>query len=226
MYDWLATPMIKKYYVLAIVSLVLIPVVTMVGATIAILIDPEIAVHYANYERNFRILNQLKLGVILASFAADIGLWVLACFFLLKSKKRSYWWLPLSVLGPFGLIALTIVRDNDPLPGDLYQGFIRSMKSIWRVAYEVGLFVLVWVGAFLSVALIGEIRIMAESAYTGTPRAQIVNVQNASSGMWAFTEGLETLGLVVLFYLTFPVLFNVAGRLYSFIMRPVRQPLT
>lgn len=62
-YDAFIAPMIKKYYVLAIVSLILIPAVTMVGATVALLIDPEIAVHYANYERNFRILNQLKLGV-------------------------------------------------------------------------------------------------------------------------------------------------------------------
>jgi hypothetical protein len=214
-YDWLAATMIKKYYVLSIASLILIPAVTMVGATIAILIDPEIAVHSANYERNFRILNQLKLGVMLAALAMDIGLWVLACFFLLKSKKQSYWWLPLSVLGPFGLIALTIVRDNDPLPGDLYQRFIRSMKSAWRVAYEVGIFVLVWFGAFLCVAVLGEIRIIAESAFTGTPRTQIVAVQLASSGMWAFTEGLEALALVVLFYLTFPVLFNLAGRLFS-----------
>jgi hypothetical protein len=66
--------MIKKYYVLAIVSLILIPAVTIAGATIAILIDPEIAVHSANYERNFRILNQLKSGLILAAFAVDIGL--------------------------------------------------------------------------------------------------------------------------------------------------------
>jgi hypothetical protein len=209
------TPVIKKYYVLAIVSLVLIPAVTMAGAMIAVLINPEIAVHYANYERNFRILNQLKLGVMLASFSVDIGLWVLACFFLLKSKKQSYWWLPLSVLGPFGLIVLTIVRDNDPLPADLYQRFIWSMKSVSRVAYEVGIFVLVWIAAFQFVALLGEIRIIAESAFTGTPRAQIVAVQLASSGMWAFTEGMEALGLVVFFYLTFPVLFNVAGRLFS-----------
>ena len=214
-YDWLATTMIKKYYVLAIVSLILIPAVTMMGATIAILIDPEIAVHYANYERNFRILNQLKLAVMLSAFAVDIGLWILACFFLLKSKKQSYWWLPLSVLGPFGLIALTIVRDNDPLPGDLHQRFIRSMKSVWRVVYEMGVFLAVWTGAFLCVAMLGEIRIIAESAFTGTPRAQIVAVQLASSGMWAFTEGLEALALVVLFYLTFPVLFNLAGRLFS-----------
>src|SRR3954469_10136799 len=100
------TTVIKKYSVLAIVSLILIPAVTMAGATIAVLINPEIAVHYANYERNFRILNQLKVVVMLAAISVDIALWVLSCFFLLKSKKQSYWWLPLSVLGPFGLIAL------------------------------------------------------------------------------------------------------------------------
>jgi len=215
-YDEPIAPMIKKNYILAVVSLLTIPVVTIVGVTIATLIDPEIAVHSANYERNFRLLNQLKVGLILTAFAMDIGLWILACFFLLKSKKQSYWWLPLCVLGPFGLIALTIVRDNDPLPGDLYQRFIRSMKTAWRAAYETGLFALIWTGAFLSVELWGEIRILAESFLTGTPRAQIVSVQLASSGMWAFTEGLETLGLVVLFYLTFPALFNIAGRLYSF----------
>src|SRR5882672_9828624 len=100
-YDSLAAIMIKKYYILAIVSLLTIPVVTMVGATIAILIDPEIAVHTSNYERNFRLLNQVKLGLILTAFAVDIGLWVVSCFFLLKSKKQSYWWLPACVLGPF-----------------------------------------------------------------------------------------------------------------------------
>jgi hypothetical protein len=191
--------MIKKYHVLAMVLLVLIPAVTMVGAMASILIDPEIAVHYANYERNFRLLNQVKLGLILTAFAVDIGLSVLACFFLIKSKKQSYWLLPVCVLGPFGLIVLTIVRDNDPLPGDLYQRFIRSMKTGMRLAFELGLFALVWVGAFLSVVLIREVRIVAESAFTGTSRAQIVSVQLASSGMWAFTEGLETLALVVLF---------------------------
>jgi hypothetical protein len=118
--------MIKKYYVLAIVSLILIPAVTMVGATIAILIDPEIAVHYANYERNFRILNQVKLGLLLTAFAVDIGLGF-GVLLPAQIQKATIGGSLLSVLGPFGLIALTILRDNDPLPGDLYQRFIRSM---------------------------------------------------------------------------------------------------
>ena len=207
--------MIKKYYVFAIASLLLIPVVTMLSATASIAINPEIAVHTANYERNFRFLNQVKAGLLLSAVALDIGLWVLSCFFLLKSKKQSCWWLPLCILGPFGLIALTIVRDNDPLPGDMYQKFLRRMSAVLRVVYEVGLLVIVWNAAFLLVFLIGEIRIMAESAFTGTPAAQIVSVPNASSGMWAFSEGMEALGLVVFFYLAFPVMFNITGRLYS-----------
>jgi hypothetical protein len=35
----------------------------------------------------------------------------------------------------------------------------------------------------------------------------------ASSGMWAFGESLEVLFLVVLFYLLWPISFNVLGRL-------------
>ena len=213
-YDPSVAPMIKKNYILTIVSLLAIPVVTVVGATIAILIDPEIAVHSANYERNFRLLNQLKSGLILAAFAVDIGLWILACFFLLKSKKQSYWWLPLSVLGPFGLIALTIVRDNDPLP-DLYQRFIRSMKTAWRAAYEVGLFTLVWIGAFLSVYLLGEIpdhcRIRCHRHAEGANRRRATCIER-NVGVHRRPGDPRAGGF---FYLTFPVLFNVAGRLFS-----------
>jgi hypothetical protein len=57
--------MIKKYYVLALASLVMIPVVTIAGAMASIAIDPEIAVRYGHYERDFRILNQIKSGLIL-----------------------------------------------------------------------------------------------------------------------------------------------------------------
>lgn len=59
------------------------------GRDCFILINPEIAVHYANYERNFRILNHLKTCFLSSALAVDIGLWVQACFFLLKSKKQS-----------------------------------------------------------------------------------------------------------------------------------------
>lgn len=43
--------------------------------------------------------------------------------------------------------------------------------------------------------------------------AQIIDIQNASSGMWAFAEGNEVMFLVVVLYLIRPIAFNFAGRL-------------
>ena len=58
-----------------------------------------------------------------------------------------------------------------------------------------------------------DLMIMIEAATTGISTAQIIDRQNASSGMYAFREGLEILFLVVLFYLLWPICFNVFGRL-------------
>ncbi|HMF47789.1 MAG TPA: hypothetical protein VK603_04055, partial [Candidatus Saccharimonadales bacterium] len=58
-----------------------------------------------------------------------------------------------------------------------------------------------------------DLMIIYEAATTGTSTAQIIDQQNASSGMWAFREGLEVLFLVVLFYLLWPICFNAVGRL-------------
>jgi hypothetical protein len=54
-----------------------------------------------------------------------------------------------------------------------------------------------------------------QSATTGMSTAQIIDIQNASSGMWAFGEGLEVMYLVVLFYLLRPILFSVVGRVVT-----------
>jgi len=89
----------------------------------------------------------------------------------------------------------------------LYQRFIGKLKNYPRIAYELGLFVVVWVGAFLTMVLKRDLMIIYEAATTGTSTAQIIDQQNASSGMWAFREGLEVLFLVVLFYLLWPICF-------------------
>ena len=70
-----------------------------------------------------------------------------------------------------------------------------------------------WVGAYQAMVLKRNLMIMYEAATTGISTAKIINQQNASSGMWAFSEGLEVLFLVVLFYLLWPICFNVVGRL-------------
>ena len=47
-----------------------------------------------------------------------------------------------------------------------------------------------------------------ESATTGNATAQIIAAQNASSGVWAFSEWIETMYVVVLLYMIWPIVFN------------------
>src|SRR5437870_5674089 len=140
--------MFKRPYVLAIVFFLMIPAVTVLGGMLINSINPEMAAGHANYERNYRLLSLAKHLSMLAGLLVIMGSWFLTCFFLLKSKKRSYGWLPLAMLGPFGLLILTMLSDNAPAPEDLYQQFVGKLKIYLRVAYELGFFVVVWVGAY------------------------------------------------------------------------------
>ena len=205
--------MFKRPYVLAIVSFLIIPAVSVLAAMLINSIDPEIAARTSNYERNYQLLNLAKNLSMFAVFLVMMGFWFLTCFFLVKSKKRSYGWLPLAMLGPFGLIVLTMLSDNAPAPAELYQPFVGKLKIYLRVAYELGFFMVVWVGAYQTMVLKRDLMIIYEAATTGISTAQIIDRQNASSGMYAFSEGLEVLFLVVLFYLLWPICFNVVGRL-------------
>jgi hypothetical protein len=205
--------MFKKYYLFSLGTLFLIPAVTILGATLAILINPEIAVKSSNDERNFQLLNLAKNLSWFATLLCAAALWFLTCFFLLKSKEQSYWWLPLGLLGPIGLIVLMILGDRAPAPGDLYQQFIHRLKFYQRCAYEIIFFAAVWVVAYQLVVLKRNFLAIYEAVRTGSSVAQVFNVQNASSGMWGFSEGLEEFFLVVVFYLLWPICFNVAVRL-------------
>ena len=205
--------MYKRPYVLAIVSFLMIPAVTVLGGMLINSINPEIAARSSNYERNFQLLNLAKHLSMLAGSLVIMLLWLLSCFFLIKSKQRSYGWLPLAMLGPFGLIILTLLSDNAPAPGDLYRQFVGKLKIYLRVVYELIFFVAVWVGAYQTMVLKRDLMIRYEAATTGVSIAQIIDQQNASSGMWAFSEGMEVLFLVALCYLLWPICFNLVGRL-------------
>ena len=205
--------MFKKYYVLAIVSFLLIPAVAVSAAMVFNFINPEIAAGHPSYERNYRLLNMAKNLTMLAALLVNTGLCFLTCFFLVKSKKQSYGWLPLALLGPFGFIILTVLGDKAPAPGDLYQRFVGELKTYLRVAYELCVFVVVWVVAYQTMVLKRDLMIMHQAATTGSSTAQIIKQQNASSGMWAFGESLEVLYLVVFFYLLWPICFNAVGHL-------------
>lgn len=205
--------MFRKPGTLAILSLLLMPLVSIAGAMLAFSIDPEIATRSANYERNYMLLDAMRSACLLATLVATMALWLLSCYFLLKAKRRSYGWLLLAAFGPFGLIALTMLGDSVPDSGDRYRKFVRELKAWLRVVYEACLFMAIWVLAFLTMLLKSEVMVLYQSARTGMSVAQIVDLQNASSGMWAFSEGLEVLFLVALYYLLWPACFNLVGDL-------------
>jgi hypothetical protein len=205
--------MLKRPYILAIVSFFAIPAIFVPAMMLITFIDPEIALRTSNYERNFQLVTLVKQLCMLAVSLVAMALWFLACFFLIQSKKQSYLWLPLAALGPFGLIILSMLRDHAPELGDFYQQFVGKLKIYLRVGYELIFLVVAWVGAFQAMILKRDLMIMYEAATTGVSTAQIIDRQNASSGMYAFSEGLEVLFLVSFFYLLWPLCFNLAGRL-------------
>ena len=112
-----------------------------------------------------------------------------------------------------GSPSIATLEDRSPAPGDFHQQFIGNLKAYWRVPLEIAAFVSVWFLAYKSVVLKRELMISFESRTTGTPASTIIAQQSASSGMWAFREGLEVIDLVTLIYLLWPIVFNLAGQL-------------
>jgi hypothetical protein len=203
----------KKYYSLAIVAFLMIPVFWELAAMLSVFINPEIAAGHPNYVRNYRLLDLAKTLVLRTSLLASAGSWFLTCLFLVKSKKQSYAWSCLAILGPYGLVILSMLRDRAPAPGDLYQQYLGRLKLYLRVAQEFCLFVIVSVVSYHAIVLKRDLMIAHESAVTGIPIEQIIDQQNASGGMWAFSEGLQEFYLVALFYLLWPICFNAIGHL-------------
>ncbi len=205
----------KKQSVLALLLLLLIPVVLMLGGMLSNLINPEIAAGHANYARNYQLLNTLKIMIFLASAACGAVLWMLACLVVIRSKKRSYLWLLMAVLGPFGIAVLAMLRDRAPLETDRYARFVRNLNGYVRVGYEVCTFVIVWVLAYEAMVLQRTLMIRFEAAATGVSTAQIIDLQNASSGMWAFAEGNEVMFLVAVLYLLRPMIFSFVSQVVT-----------
>jgi hypothetical protein len=142
-----------------------------------------------------------------------MGLWLATCFFLVRSKGRSYAWLLLAALGPFGLIVLVALRDQSPRAEDGYRHFVDKLNIPLRALYEIVLFMVVWTGAYQAIVLKRDLMILWESSVTGVPVDDIIAQQDASSGMYAFGEGLEMLYVVAILYLLLPVCINAIGRL-------------
>jgi hypothetical protein len=200
--------MMKKQSVLAVVLLLLIPLVLVLGGVAFSLINPETAAGHPNYARNYHLLSLLKISVFWASIALAGVLWILACLLMIRFKKRSSLWLLLAALGPFGFAVLATLNDRTAAEPDRYTRFVRSLNGITRVVYELCFFVAVWVAAYETMVLKRNLMIAYEAATTGVSTAQVISVQNASSGMWAFGELNEVMFLVALLYLLRPFVFS------------------
>lgn len=205
----------KRKYVLALACYLAIPAIVIVGTGVSRLIDPEMARGHADYVRNFRLLQLAGLGVLAATGLLALILWVSTCYLALAARQRSPGWLVMAALGPLGFCIIAMLEDRAPAPGDLYQHFIRKLKVYWRVPLEIAVFISVWCLAYELVVLLRELLIRLASFRSGTPVADIIAQQNASSGMWAAGEAMEAAYLVVLIYLLWPILFNLAGRLIN-----------
>lgn len=212
--------MMKKQTAVALGLLLLIPVVLMLGGWLFSRINPEIAAGHPNYVRNYHYLSLVKQVSFWATGAVVAILWFLVCFLVIRSKERSSWWLFLAALGPFGFAILAMLGDRAPLETDRHERFVHNLNRFVRIGYQVCTFVIIWLLAYQAVVLKRNLMIQYESATTGMSTAQIIDLQNASSGMWAFAEGNEVMYMVVLLYLLWPVVFNIVGRVPGMMASP------
>jgi hypothetical protein len=212
--------MMKKQMVVALGLLLLIPMVCVLGGLLFSLINPEIAAGHPNYVRNYHLLNLVRIMLALGSAAVVGILWLLACFLVIRSKERSSWWLFVAALGPVGFAILARLNDKASAETDPHTRFVLSLNRFVRVGYEVGIFVAIWLLAYQAMVLKRDLMILYQSATTGISTAQIINLQNASSGMWAFSEGMEVMYMVVLLYLIWPIVFNLVGRVATIVASP------
>ena len=209
----------KKQMAVALLLLLLIPVVWLLGGFLSSLINPEIAAGHPNYVRNYQLLTLLQHAVMLGSAAVVAILWLLACFLVIRSKQRSWLWLGCTALGPLGFAILATLNVKGSAELDRYTRFVRGLNGVGRAGFELSTFVILWLLAYLAMILYRNLMILYESVTTGVSTAQIIDLQNASSGMWAFAEGMEVMYLVVLLYLIRPTIFNIVGYMASIIGR-------
>jgi hypothetical protein len=207
--------MIKKQLLVALLLLFLIPAVMLGAGFLSGLINPEVAAGHPNYVRNWHLLSSLKTALILGSLAIAVALYFLGSYLVIRSKNQSGLWLFLTALGPLGFAILSVLDDRAPSESDRYSYAIRKLNWLLRTAYEIACFFLIWELAWQAMVLKRNLMIRYESITTGVSTAQIIATQNASSGMWAFGEGIEVMFVFIVLYLLRPIIFNLAARIAS-----------
>jgi hypothetical protein len=209
----------KKQSIIALVLFLLIPVVLRLGGLLFSVINPEVAAGHLDYARNYHRLSLLKNLSFFGSLAVAALLCLLVFLLVIRSKRRSPLWMLLAVFGPFGFAILSMLNDRDPAETDRYARFQRNLHAPARGAWELGVFISIWVLGWQAMVLKRTLSIWREAVTTGVSTAQIIAVRDASGGMWAFSEGNEVMYFVILLYLLLPIGFYflspVAARIAS-----------
>jgi hypothetical protein len=205
--------MIRKYYCRSILALLLIPVVVILAARIFEAIDPELARGHADYARNYALLAHARRVVLLAGPVLAGVLWLLACVWLLRAKARRRVWLLLALLGAPGFAMLSALSDRSPpAPNDAYRRQLARLPRLLRVLYEIVRFAAL---GFVTMQLVewwNDRTALLEATRRGVALAVVLAERDASSGMWAFGDGMRAAFLFVLIYALWPASYNaVAG---------------
>jgi hypothetical protein len=184
------------------------------------LINPEIAAGHPDYAHNFHLLSLLKMTIFFGSVLGAAVLWMIGCILVIRSKRQPNLWLFLAVLGPFGFAILAMLNDRMPAETDRYAQFVRKMNWYVRCGYELCTFGIIFELAYQAIFLKSMLMIWFEAVTTGVSTAQIIDIRNASSGMWAFGEGMEEMYLVVVFYVLRPIVFRFVDQMAERIRSP------
>ena len=120
---------------------------------------------------------------------------------------------PAAFMGMAGVVLILLAACCYFAIKSRVRRFPARIKVWWRLPLEVAAFIGIWSVAYDVVVFKRDVMIALESARTGVPVSTIVERQNESSGMWAFSEGLEQLYLIGLVYLLWPLVFNATAGL-------------
>jgi hypothetical protein len=205
--------MIRKYSCLSILALLLIPVVVILTARLFEAIDPELTLGHADFARNYALLEHARRVVLWAGPVLAGVLWLLACAWLLRAKSRHKVWLLLAMLGAPGFAVLSVLSDlSPPAPNDAYRRLLARLPPLLRVLYEVVRFAAL---GFVTMQLIewwNDYTALLEATRRGVALVVVLAERDASSGMWAFGDGMRAAFLFVLIYALWPASYNaVAG---------------
>ncbi len=208
--------MMKKQAALAFGLYLQIPFIFFGQGIVSSYINPESAAGHPDYARNFHRLTDLKLLIFFGSLASVVALFVSVFILVIRSKRRSLFWLFLAFWGPIGFSILAMLDDLSPAAEtDSYERFVCRLNRFVRVGYEVCAFVLIWQVAYSIMVAKRMLMIAYEAGTTGVSTAQIMDIRDASSGMWAFGEGNEVMYFVILLYLLRPIAFRLGARAFA-----------